>query len=201
MTADLPPVDTLWLDTLQRVCTRAAHELKGALNGVSVNLEVVRARSERPDAQASAVASFAASAAEQLVTVITMTEALLSLARPAREPVEIGPLIRRLDALLGATTGADEHKLEIRGAVDDLGATSAGGTSARLVLAATLLASLEASAHVVCEADAGDVAAVVRVACLDGAAAALDPDVVTVAAEQGIRVRPESSSVSISFPR
>jgi len=47
VTAEMPSVDVLWLDTLQRICTRAAHELKGALNGVSVNLEVVRSRSER----------------------------------------------------------------------------------------------------------------------------------------------------------
>src|SRR5213075_1063560 len=100
VTAELPSVDALWLDTLQRICTRAAHELKGALNGVSVNLEVVRSRSERPDVQASAVAKFASSAAEQLGAVIAMTDALLWLARPSREPVDIGAVIRRLDALL-----------------------------------------------------------------------------------------------------
>ena len=59
MTEDLPSVDALWLDTLQRICTRVAHELKGALNGVSVNLEVVRSRSERQDAPASGVARYA----------------------------------------------------------------------------------------------------------------------------------------------
>src|SRR5437762_998561 len=36
--------DELWLAVQQEICGRAAHEIKGALNGVSVNLEVVRSR-------------------------------------------------------------------------------------------------------------------------------------------------------------
>ncbi|HMA25783.1 MAG TPA: hypothetical protein VKP00_17345, partial [Gemmatimonadaceae bacterium] len=136
MTADLPSVDALWLDTLQRVCTRAAHDLKGALNGVSVNLEVVRSRSERPDAPASAVATFASSATEQLGAVIAMTDALLVLARPPREPIDIGAVIRRLDALLAPAARADGHTLELRRAIEDLGVTSAIGNAPRMILSA-----------------------------------------------------------------
>ena len=47
--------DALWLETLQRICGRAAHELKGALNGASVNLEVVRSRATRAEALASSI--------------------------------------------------------------------------------------------------------------------------------------------------
>src|SRR5205814_1523332 len=107
VTAELPSVDALWLDTLQRICTRAAHELKGALNGVSVNLEVVRSRSERSSSPASSVAKFASSATDQLGAVIAMTDALLSLARPSREPVDIGAVIRRLDTLVAPAARTD----------------------------------------------------------------------------------------------
>jgi signal transduction histidine kinase len=201
MSTELPSVDALWLDTLQRVCARASHELKGALNGVSVNLEVVRSRSERPDAQASTVARFASSATDQLSAVIAMTEALLSLARPAREPVDIGVTMRRLEALLAGAAQADGRALELRGAIDDVGATSAIGNAVRLTLAASLLAALEASSRVVCTGNADGAALMVRIECHDGATPGVDADVVAVAAEQGIGLTLESSAISISFPR
>jgi signal transduction histidine kinase len=203
MTAELPSVDALWLDALQRACTRAAHELKGALNGVSVNLEVVRSRSERPDSPASAVAKYAASATDQLGAVIVMTDALLSLARPAREPVNVGAVLRRLEVLLASSARADGRALELRGPIDDIGTTSAIGNAARMVLLASLLAALEASTDVVCgvETIADGCAVVVQIECRDGAAVRLDADVVAVAAEQGIDLRAESSMISISLPR
>src|SRR5881397_3033593 len=86
-------IDALWLDTLHRVCARAAHELKGALNGVSVNLEVVRSRAARPDAPASAVSPYANSAVDQFDIVIEMSVALLSLGRQARSPVEVETVV------------------------------------------------------------------------------------------------------------
>lgn len=203
-TAELPSVDALWLDALQRVCSRAAHELKGALNGVSVNLEVVRSRSERPDAAASAVSRFAASATDQLAAVITLTDALLSLARPAREPVDIGLVMRRVGVLLAAAARADGRTLALEGPIDDIGTTSAPGNAARMALSASLLAALDASMHVVCSATAaGDAVSVVvvRIECRDAAAVSLDADVIAVAAEQGIELHTESSAISISFPR
>jgi hypothetical protein len=203
VTDELPSVDVLWLDALQRISSRAAHELKGALNGVSVNLEVVRSRSERADAPASAVAKFATSATDQLTTVIAMTDALLTLARPVREPVEIGAAIRRLGVLLISSAKADGRTLAFEGPMDDLGTTSAPGNTARMALAAGLLAALDASMHVVCgvAVDSGAATVVVRIECRDGAAALSEADVVAVAAEQGVELHAESSAISISFPR
>jgi hypothetical protein len=201
VTEDLPSVDALWLDTLQRICGRAAHDLKGALNGVSVNLEVVRSRSERPDAPASAVAKYATSASDQLGAVIAMTEAVLVLARAPHEPVDIGSLLRRLDALLSATGRADGRTLELRGPIDEIGVTSSIGNAARMVLATTLLAALDASMHVVCEASADGAGPMVRIDCRDATTPALDADVIAVATEQGIGLHCESSTISIRFPR
>src|SRR5690348_11753264 len=201
MTEDLPSVDALWLDTLQRVCARAAHDLKGALNGVSVNLEVVRSRSERADAPASAVAKYATSASDQLGSVIAMTEAVLSLARAPREPVDVGSVLRRLDTLLSPTGRADGRTLELRGPIDEIGVTSSIGNAARLVLSTTLLAALDASMHVVCEASADGAGPMVRIDCRDGTTPALDADVIAVAAEQGIELHCDSSTISIRLPR
>jgi len=201
MTTESPSVDALWLDALQRICVRTAHEFKGVLNGVSVNLEVVRSRAERPDAPASAVAPYALSATSQLASVIAMTEALLSLARPAREPVDVGAILRRLDVLLAATARADGHMLELGQEIDDVGMTSATGNAARMVLASSLIAALDASGDIVCHARSDESVLVVRIDCRHGATPALDADVIAAAAEHSIGLVVESSGISISLPR
>jgi len=200
-TADSPSVDVLWLEMLNRICTRAAHELKGALNGVSVNLEVVRSRSEKPEAPAAAVSQYAEAAADQLASLITMTDALLALARPPKEPVEIGPALRRIDALLSPAARADGRRLVLEGPVDALGVTSAPGNAARMTIAAGLLAAIDASTHVACRAVIDKQQLLLRIECRDGATVALDQDTLAAASESGIRVQAEPSAISISFPR
>src|SRR4051794_28248808 len=113
MTAGSPATDARWLDALHRLVGRAAHEVKGALNGVSVNLEVTRSRALKPEVMASAVAPFANAASDQLDIVIALTDALLALTRPAREPVEIAGETRRIVILLGAAARADGKQVTI----------------------------------------------------------------------------------------
>ena len=194
-------VDALWLATLHRICSRAAHEVKGALNGVSVNLEVVRSRSEKADAPASAVKQYASSASNQLDGVIDMTEALLALGRPAREPVELAVMVRRFDALLGPAAKAEGRRLEIDGSLDSIGLTSASGRVARLSIGASLLAAIESSAHVRCTSTREGASSTLRIESCDGAPLAADDAIVNAAAGAGIKVQAEPSAISISFPR
>src|SRR6476620_8581187 len=95
----------LWLAALQRALGRASHDVKDALNGVSVNLEVIRSRAARPDAPAAAVAPFDA-AAQQLERLTTLLEAVLALGRIEREPADVGITLRRVAALCGASSSA-----------------------------------------------------------------------------------------------
>lgn len=89
----------LWLHALQRLADRAAHELNNALNGVVVNLEVVRARA-RPEADAGRVAPFAEAAVEQAEGALALTGALLALSRPPRAPVDAAAVARQACTLL-----------------------------------------------------------------------------------------------------
>jgi hypothetical protein len=192
-------IDALWLDTLHRVCARAAHELKGALNGVSVNLEVVRSRAGRPDAPASAVSAYATSAVDQFDIVIEMSVALLSLGRQARPPIEVAATARTVVAMLYRSVTVDGRRLEIEGSLEELGVTSAEGNGARLAIAACVLSAIDASAHVECSASADTT---LRIASCDGASPALpDAAIVDAVAESGIHIRAEPSAISISFPR
>lgn len=195
-------VDLLWLDTLHRICARAAHELKGALNGVSVNLEVVRSRAAKPETPASAVRSFANSAVDQFDIVIEMSAALLSLGREVRGPVEIGPTVEHVVALLERSAKADGRLLEIEGSLGELGATSAAGNAARLAIGACLLCAIDSSPRVVCTAAPDGTSPAVRIAASDGAS--LEPpasNIITAAADAGIRIQAERSAISIVFPR
>lgn len=190
----------LWLDTLQRISGRSAHELRGALNGVSVNLEVVRSRTAKTDSLAMSVAKYADAAGDQLTHVIAMSEALLSLARAPRGPVEIGPVTRRFEALLGTAAKVDGRSLIIDPSVDALGSTTADGAATRLLIGASLLAALDASTRVLCRATE-DRRPALRVESCDGATFALPAEVLAAAADAGIGVSAEPSAVSISFPR
>jgi hypothetical protein len=192
-------VDVLWLETLHRICAHAAHELKGALNGVSVNLEVVRSRAEKPGAAASAVRPYAVSAVDQFDIVIEMSDALLSLARQARVPVEIGPTTRHIMVLLNRAANADGRRLERDGSFDELGVTSAEGNAARLAIGACLVSAIDSASHVVC--GPGD-EATMRIARGDGAPLAPpDPAIVDAVADAGIRIQAEPSAILIRFPR
>jgi signal transduction histidine kinase len=196
--------DALWLETLQQICGRAAHELKGALNGASVNLEVVRSRSTKPDVAASAVASFAAAASEQLDEVIAMSDALLGLSRVGRAPVELALVVRRINALLAPAARVAGKALEVDGSFDDLGSTSADPSAVRAAIGHCLLAATDASSRVRCEPALDEAQPTIRIESCDGASIPLDDDVLAVATGLGIRVQADGaagSAISISFPR
>jgi signal transduction histidine kinase len=180
---------------------RVAHELKGALNGVSVNLEVVRLRAEKPEMPASNVSRFAMSAASQLDDVIDMTEALLYLSRAARTRVELGVLVSRCGALLAPAARADGRSLAIDAAISDLGVTSAYGNAARLAVGGSLLAAIESSGDVRCGAKDDGNAIAIRIEGCDGSALIASQEIVDAAATAGIQIVAESSVISISFPR
>jgi signal transduction histidine kinase len=192
-------IDALWLDTLQRICSRASHELKGALNGVSVNLEVVRSRAEKPDSPASTLRPFAENAAAQLGHVIAMTESLLALSRPAREPVELAALVRRFEAVVAPAARAEGRSLTIEEPIDAIGTTATAPNAVRLALGASLLRAMEEANRVTCRAEDGDERRL-RLDADDGEQLTLDPTVVLALRDAGIHIVAEGKAITIAFP-
>lgn len=190
--------DGLWLRTLQRICDRSAHELKGVLNGVSLNLEVVRSRAGKPDTTASAVSKFAESASGQFETVLAMSDALIALSRRGESPADIGLIVSRIGKLVVPAARAEGRQVEMEGGFELLGATSASPAAARLAVGECLLAAADASSHVVCRA----APPVLRIESHDGnALAAPGKDVLAALRDAGIEVQTEPSVITISFPR
>jgi len=199
--ADPAAIDALWLGVLARIAGLAAHEVKGALNGVSVNVEVVRTRAEKPGVAASAVGQYAAAAAEQLTAVISMSEALLWLVREPRGSVAIGTVVDRIEALLEPAVRADGKRLETDESLNQLGATSAGVNAVRLAIGGCLLAAIEKSIHTRCVAEEDPSGPAIRIESRDGATLATDKRLVEAVANAGVRITAEPSAIFIRLPR
>jgi signal transduction histidine kinase len=203
-------VDAQWLRALEQLCGRAAHEVRGALNAVAVNVEVVRSRAAAPgaDPALARVAPHAATAADNLEAVIRMTGALLTLARSVPEPVRIGPLVRSVQSLLAPAARTNGGDLQVEPSVDALGETSANGHAVLAVMTGVLMAAVDGAPRVVVRAAAPDgsgagantVPNVIEIECREGSVPAVNADVAALAAEAGMQIQRSASALSITFP-
>ena len=191
-------VPALWLQVLQTLAGGAAHEIRGALNGVAVNLEVVRMRSERPGA-AGAGGPFLGNALEQLELLTARTEALLDLARAPAAPFDVRSAARRLVALLEPAAHASGGSLEMVDESDGaMAITSADPATARLALAAAMLGTEGGDGRLLCRIVVRD-AIIVRVEGV-GSTPALTPDLVRVAREAGVGIERAPDATILVFP-
>ena len=93
----------LWLSCYERLAAAATHEVNNALNGVGMNLEVVRLRAT-PGADAGRIAAFAAAGAEEHDAVVALVGALLALGRlpRGRGAVDVAEVLRHAVAVHGS---------------------------------------------------------------------------------------------------
>ncbi|HEV7991990.1 MAG TPA: hypothetical protein VGP25_09210 [Gemmatimonadaceae bacterium] len=195
----------LWLAALQRALGRASHDVKDALNGVSVNLEVVRSRAARPDAPASAVASFAEAATQQLERLSSLLDAVLALGRAEREPADVGITLRKIAALCGASSAAADSGVTVRDDLDGDARTRIHGDVLRLALAAPLLDAVigqkggPRAADVACDLTGEPDALVVRMYA--DRPIRMPADVAETLRAAGVRWTEASHDLSLVFPR
>jgi signal transduction histidine kinase len=206
MSTSAAPADAgvLWLAALQRALARAAHDVKDALNGVSVNLEVVRSRASRADAAASTVAPFAEAAAQQLERLTALLDAVLALGRSERGPVDVGITLRRVAALCSASNAASDARVTVREALHGDARTSVAMDAVRLALTAPLLDVVasrrgESREAVVCELASDGDALVVRL--LADRPVPMPADIAEVLRAAGVRWTEAGHELSVVFPR
>ena len=187
-----------WLETLQEIADRSGHELRGALNGVAVNVEVVRARSVRATGEVATLAPFAAGASEQMTELTRRVEALLSIARRAREPFDVRDTLDRLIVLLGAAARSEGGTLrfETDGDIADT-VTSAPGSHVRLVLGRMLLVATQTPGDVTCRlASQGAIIVELR----GPSPFAVPGEIGAIAAEAGIQIEQMATRILMRFP-
>lgn len=197
----------LWLAMVQRLMGRAAHDVKDSLNGVSVNLEVIRSRASKADALAAAVAPFAESAGQQLERLTSLLDALLAVARPERDPVDVGVALRRVAVLCAASTSAEDAKVVVDDLPADDATTRLPGEIVRLALAAPLLEAVQGdprlTAPVRCALLIAPHEVVVSMAS-NGRQLTMPATVADVVRDAGIRWTngaKDNGALSLAFPR
>ena len=200
-TSGAPPAG-LWLATLQRIAGRAAHEVKNSLNGVAVNLEVVRSRAARAGTAADAVSRFAESASEQLERLTAQTEALLALVREARDPCDVNMVAGHLHALLGGLVLAgQEAQLLALEKCPGAATTRVRGETVRLLLGEIVLAAIEQGAPLAVRVEGGEggAAVVVRGATPETSLPALTPAMEALAQGDGITLERQADALILRF--
>jgi len=205
MSTSAAPADAgvLWLAALQRALDRAAHDVKDALNGVSVNLEVVRSRAGA-GAAASAIVPFADAAAHQLDRLTALLDAVLALSRRERGPADVGITLRRVAAVCSASNAASDARVTVREVFVDDARTGVASDAVRLALTAPLLDVVtsrrgESRDPVVCELTGDGDALVVRL--LADRAVPMPADVAEALRAVGVRWTESANELSIVFPR
>ncbi len=195
----------LWLAIVQQLMGRASHDVKDALNGVAVNVEVIRSRVERDGVPASSLAPFAAAAGQQLERLTSLLEALLAVARPEREPVDVGVALRRV-AVLCAASGTAKGTVDVEGEAGEDAVTRISGEAVRLALAAPLLDAVSTSregtaVHCTVRVESKDIR--VRMAT-DAGRVTMPAAVTDVLHDAGVRWTDEeqdTGALSLVFPR
>ena len=184
----------MWVETLQALADYVAHDLRNALNGVAVNMEVVRGRSAR-GAEASAIAPFAATAVAQFEVAAGAIEALLAFARPEPGDPDVAGITDRLARLVGLRSGP---RLTVTDRADGNGRTSVPGDVVRAVVARSVLNAFDASDAIACETTVdGDI--FLRVTGASHVASP-DPELVAVASAYGVRFASHGNVLEVRFP-
>jgi len=198
-------LDALWLARLQQVVDLAAHEVKDALNGVVLNVEVTRSRAGNVELPAAAIGPFAEAASAQVETLAQRVESLLFLARSQRGQADVGVTLRHLARLLVPAARADGGQLVVEGE-GQLAPTSAPPVAVRLALAAGLLAVATPNTRGSCVlaapgAGEGDSGAVVRFSHESAGACTMDPVTVAALAGHAVRIERSDKDLAVVFPR
>ncbi|MEP7067415.1 MAG: histidine kinase dimerization/phospho-acceptor domain-containing protein [Gemmatimonadota bacterium] len=188
---------SLWLGALGRLAGRAAHELKNPLNGLALNVEVVRSRSARPGVEASSLVPYAAAAAGELERTIPLVEALLALARPLPDPVDLRSAIQPLLVLYGAIAKAGGGSLDVVYEAEQMFVKADGDTVRALAAEAldvTVGANLEVAGKV------GDSDGALSIRLVGGAGRPIASRMERLAAEHDIRLNSDEDETLLLFP-
>lgn len=189
--------ERLWLQALQRLADDAAHEIRNPLNGLAVNLEVVRSRAERGGADVASVARFATAAAGELQRSTELVDALLMLSRPARAPVDLWMVLQPLVTLHAAIAAAAGGEVVLERPAELVVETEADPVTTRLAVASALDGVAHGTAKVRCTVETRDGAVAVNV--LGAPAEALAGEVRAALERAGIGVELLSDGLRLLF--
>ena len=191
---DAARAEAAWASALQAVASYVAHDFRNALNGVAVNLEVVRGRSAR-GAEAAAIAPFAATAAAQFEVAAAAAEALLAFARSEPGDADVAAVTVRFSRLFSIR---GDTAVDVTDQSSGRARTSVPAAVVRTAVARSVLPYLMLGHKVACEIGVGDDIFLV----VTGAAGVppLDPELIAVASAHGVRFVSRGRTLELRFP-
>jgi hypothetical protein len=153
------------------------------------------------------VAPYADAAGQQLERLTSLLEALLAVARPERDPVNVGVALQRVASLCAASGSADDATVLVEDVPEDDATTGLRSEVVRLALSAPLLQAVRADGRpaspVRCAMRVGrDEVLVTMIA--DGRRVTMPADVADVVRDGGVRWtdgEADTGALSLAFPR
>ena len=192
-------LDGRWRAVLEQVVALAAHEVKDALNGVGINLQVISSRLAAGKVDVASYAAFASAATDQFEVLTARTEALLFLMRPHKGgPVDVAATLKSLAAVLVPAAKADGKQLQVEGYATSV-PTAASAPSTRLALASGLLGLIKEGGVGRCSLESGP-ETVVRFSHESAAVGDFDPALASALGTESIRVRRSGKDLHVVFP-
>ena len=206
-------LEALWAKKQREVMDLAAHELKGAMNAISVNLEVAHSRVEAARTDRNAVLPFLTAARQGLENFEPLHAATLFLNRlPRDDGADIALTLKHMATLLIPAAKADGITLAVEG-YELSTVTGAPNVGVRLALASGLIALIKEGGgrcmlqranenpnETPNENPARTAGAVVRFSHQSASAVNLEPEVTTALAQHGIKARRSAQDLQIEFP-
>lgn len=167
------------------------------MNGLALNLEVVRSRSARAGTEGSALAPYASAAASELERAIPLVEALLALARPLSNPVDLRIALQPLTKLYGAIAVAAGGSLNVVYEAEQM-FVQADENTVRALLAEALDVTVGANLEVSGKLGESDGALSLRL--VGGAGRPIAATMERLAAERDIRLSSDEDETHLLFP-
>ena len=195
-------LDGLWQEAFREFAAHARHEFRGAMNGVEVNMEVVRSRTAAGKFDHQALAPFLEAANDQLKEVQVRGESMHFFLRvhlgQVQEP-DVALTLKHLATILVPAAKGEGATLEVTG-YDTSAPTSAPAKAVALALASGLLALIKEGGSGTCQVKGG-LEPVVRFSHQSASACSLGPVVTSTIAAEGIRVQEDDGELTLVFPK
>ena len=193
-------VTALWDATFREFAASTRHDFRGALNGVEVNLEVIRSRTAAGKTDHQALAPFLEAASDQLQQVTARGEAMHFLVRVqlGDAPQDVALTLKHLTTLMLPTAKSDGVDLTVAGYEGSV-PTSAPAKAVALALASAFLAYIKEGGEVRVSLEK-EPETVVRFSHESAGAVNLDPEVTAALLSHGIKARRSPQDLQILFP-